>query len=935
MGGAEKAAESADAERTERERIEREAVGIIPAFLRPIKKAVVPAAVQHPDPAIEARIGAKDGRPSPRIIDTIRDLADHAFKGVTRVFEHVPNSSAFATIRESFRLFKTIPNRASDETARRVATMVDGLSPEDLAVFKRKVLADNMASKLNADKLLMYGFKDRADVDAYKQQVDADVARRPAVQKAIAIRQATNRELVTALVKHDLMPKEALDNVDDYMHQDVFEKDAISRVGGGRNPRQIKRGFQKGRAVGDAGRAPEHDPNSNFIESEIKWQTEARIELEKAKWLARLAKTERSDELIEQLKDEAEAAGVDNWEDMLANHPELSAWTAKERNLFYPAWSVDDKIAEHVIAGAAQMIDDADVRKVLAMGGKGKTYVFRNEVAAQLDAMKKPEPSGPIAEAIKGGVDWTMAAWKWTRLLLPHRAIGYNVRNLTGDAEPILGSVPGAMNRVPQAGKELRRYYMKGDLAMSPTLRAARDLGVIDASMTEVELPKVGKQLALRRVTGEQLGAAKGYADWIQRVTAWREGTFRYAAFQHFRDDINKNGKPSTYAASSPEAVDAVLAEFGVDAAAAKLSRELVGDYGNMTVFGEWMRRKLIPFWSFQEINLKRWPMMAANALKEGNRKGAARAGVAGGVALAAFNVVMLAKMKALIWLWNHMMYPDEEKESSIATRSNDHIQLGRNPDGSIRVFRNVGSSSDFLEWMGLNAAAEMIPQYMDGKIGADQVLKAMGKEIVNKVWHGVRPDLKLVPELLSGKSSFPDATRWRSKPRGEIVADSLEPDWYTIVRKYALGDGTSIRPGMADRWLGIAIEEPMRNALSDTHDQIRRFLESKSLGNDDDYGTSKTRTMRLAVENRDYDAFAVAKRKYLAGGGSFASFKKSIAKLDPLTRVRNGKMEKEFVETFLNDDDRRKLKMSRDWAASLRDGMLVWWKQSETEHKQ
>jgi hypothetical protein len=139
------------------------------------------------------------------------------------------------------------------------------------------------------------------------------------------------------------------------------------------------------------------------------------------------------------------------------------------------------------------------------------------------------------------------------------------------------------------------------------------------------------------------------------------------------------------YGASLPKMVDAVKDPRD---RAALLARDLLGDYGNVSHAGQEISRKLIPFWSWMEINAKRYWRLSSNAFAAGHDAGRRhgrparrrRCGPHDGLAR-----VRMFLMFGLMQLWNHWLFPDEEDELGEEQRRQLHLILGRTEDGRSR----------------------------------------------------------------------------------------------------------------------------------------------------------------------------------------------------------------------------------------------------------
>jgi hypothetical protein len=124
---------------------------------------------------------------------------------------------------------------------------------------------------------------------------------------------------------------------------------------------------------------------------------------------------------------------------------------------------------------------------------------------------------------------------------------------------------------------------------------------------------------------GRGQGAAPAWGA-LRGGTQWRENVLRYAAYLEYvhRLEAGEDMLKIGYGGSLPKMVDAVNDPRD---RAALLARDLLGDYSAVSHAGQEIRRKLIPFWSWMEINTKRYWRLSSNAFAEGTMKGSRRAG--------------------------------------------------------------------------------------------------------------------------------------------------------------------------------------------------------------------------------------------------------------------------------------------------------------------
>lgn len=1007
-----------------------------------------PEAVKAPRPEVEANLQKARGVPIKGVLDTIKEHVVQQWHRATRPQEHLPNTEQFAAANEALRLYKDIPVRVSDEAMRAVAAIVDPLGPKQLVLFERKVVMDNLAAAIERGEPLRFGFKDAAEVYAYRKQLDDLITKTPEVQQALEARRKIVRALVKKLVADKILPEAALERADTYYHQQVlayYEEGRTPRLGKGVKDR--KASFQKKRIEGIESLEPLYDYNTSYLEAESKWMADAlaKIETKKIeKLLARnydkmdafkerakqmnweaavggpevVAEINRLRALRDQLREEGKpvgeiaerlaeldptyaarakiaqgmarfgkAEGIDDgwievdpdssifrmlneairkapnseqglaarmvfkgiterneiirrlagdkfmtWERLLSRDPTMDAWQPQEGNVFYVAQSVPEQLVE---TARRAMLEQASIpldtiRTVLAMGGPKKTYIFPVELVKQLDSMTKQAADTSLSRELMG-------MWKAYTLLNPKRLLGYMLRNMTGDIDPVIAGASPALKFVPEAIKDLQKYH-GSHLSLSEEMRAARDFSVISSSMTAQEIPQLRDLKVLRRFY-ENVAAAGGNLERIAKLpdryykaareaNEFRENVLRLAVFKYYRRQMKAGKEISHYGGSRKEIVDAIRRTLGDDAAAAHLTRNLLGDYGNLTVSGNWLRNHLIPFYSWIEVNAKRYPRMGLNAIQYGKIKGqgsAAARALYTGMAIGG-----IGGLTALMWAYNNTVWPDEEGSLTTEDRNSPHIILGRNPDGTVRIFRNTGAMGDFLEWFGVNTLASMYPKYRDGQLTGADIAREMALSPVNKFVQGLRPDLKAGYEFLTGTSLYPDATRPRSQPRGEAIAAAFGlVDEYRELKGRLTGSGERARPNYAQRMIW-GVTDPRQNALHEIYDLREDFMRKQGKSTVGTFAQSPAKPMRDAAMAGDYEAFAEARAAYIKSGKNYANFVKTLEGLDPLSQRLSDADERKFVNEFLTGDQRLKLAVARDYAQMLKETMAVWWERAE-----
>lgn len=630
------------------------------------------------------------------------------------------------------------------------------------------------------------------------------------------------------------------------------------------------------------------------------------------------------------------------WKDLLHENEKLAVWQPQPGNLWYKAFSVPERLIEDLQRGVTESVEvkASDLQQIMAIGGRRPEMVLPADVVRELDKQDKPPMLNIVQKLFRGA----MSLWKSQVLFAFKRAAGYMSRNLTGDLQVMLAGAPGSVWRINEAGRELAEY-MKGDkLHLSENLETALRLGVPESGHAAQEIPDPAKMRLFKRffVRNSQTGGVKNavkqlragkvigaYAEisrGIRDLAAWRESTFRYAAYLYYLDLLN-TGKLQHYGSSKREVIDAIHKERGPEVAAAKLARELLGDYGNRTAFGNWLRRHLVPFWAFTEINLQRYPRMAINAWQAGQKKRAAGTAAMGATVLSVGYTLRLAAMYGALWAWNHAPWNiDEEEDLSQYDQDKMHINLGRKPDGTVRIFRNPETLGEFLEFFGLGTFFANIGEVANGRMTAGELAVEMGKDAFNHKASMLRPDIKALFEIGAGITLFPDALNPRPYPRDEKAAELVVlGDEYRYLRGQLLKDGTTARPHYWDKYFGLAYSDPRRNARNRILGLRQRFL-AKEGSSRQGGGRSKMHNIMEAVMANDRAAFNDARRKYLEDGNSYSGFVKSLNATDPLNGIR-AELEPKFIDEFLNDDERKDLRVAREYMAEIADTAFTWFR--------
>ena len=628
------------------------------------------------------------------------------------------------------------------------------------------------------------------------------------------------------------------------------------------------------------------------------------------------------------------------------------------RGIYYTAYTVPEQIALKLMEEGAEAIGlTADqLTKVIAVGGQRRTMVLPDEVVNQFRKMADSKPRNEALELVKD----SMRAWKAYMLMSPTRFVAYTLRNTTGDLDSMLGGLPKeVVPRVPAAmaaaAKEVGAYMLPLSLGkvseakMTPALRQFHEFGGFESTLQAQEIGAPGVPKQIRELSDWETqklpeGPLKATLKSPIRAIAWqmrkageanafREATMRYAVYKLMVDHMRRNRNlPTEYGASSPAEVKSLGT---VEERAYRMSNDLMGAYDEISVAGRAIRQYVIPFWSYQELNFRRYARIIQNAAQEGwSNKKAGRMTV-GAAARAPYLAYRTAELSArLTGLWalsialNSLFGDDDKLREEI--RHRPHFNFGTSEDGKeIYYFPRIGNLNDILEWFDVEEIKSTATAVFEGKksLGAGLWDVVRGGPL-EKVFLSTGPHIKYPIEATTNLQFYPNVDRPRQVD-----------DWYEkIASDLGFGDAyrelagkPSKKRGPIERAASLAVykADPRENAYYDILDQKRKFLTERGMA---DSGLSRNkpstvilRNLKKAIRVGDYEAF----RKYLTlyaaqPGASKDGLASSIRAMNPLAGLSEKKgVQDEFIR-WLSDDDRRRLNLAMEYYEEVFKGDTV-----------
>jgi hypothetical protein len=461
------------------------------------------------------------------------------------------------------------------------------------------------------------------------------------------------------------------------------------------------------------------------------------------------------------------------WSDLI---PEgHKRWSPDAHPKYYPAKTVNENVLDRVLAKEEEL-EESDIRTVLARRPQ-EVWVIPANLATVFDRLAAPRTDAVAEKAAR----FLNRIWKQWVLLNPKRFLKYNINNMSGDLDIVLAYNYRAAKGMGRAILDLHAYF--SHKPMSEKTRAELDRflkrGVGTSTLTNQEIEHLAKDLRSRVPGLSDHNVMVQVWEGIRKYTTLRENILRLTSQRFFEAQLESGKKPlgASRRAEMLELYKARAAgKISNEEIAGKLARELMGDYGNISEGGRWLREKLIPFYSWIEINAPRYYFLFQNAAHDdsgGSKVGTVGSltfktakGTAGtavkGVTGAAIAVNAFA---GIVAAFNYAMGNGDDMEEIYRTRRQLHLILGHDEDGEVISIRIQGAWSDALEWFGLGDLPADINDFREEGPGVleEKALDVL-KSPINRLYRGLSPFYKTTFETIIGYRAFPDVLRSSDK---------------------------------------------------------------------------------------------------------------------------------------------------------------------------
>lgn len=779
------------------------------------------------DPDIEKRFKEAGEATKPNMASVLDHVKDF-LGGFKSHFRHL-SEKQFPREANILREFEGVKTWANGSSAIYIKGLVEPLTPQQYKILTRRIILADMLASINKglnmaglDGKLPFGFTDKAHVQSDLKKYEDLSAADPAIDLAYSKRSDFMQMFKDMMVDAGLLTE---NDIDDYYHRRVlaYQSDNANKsILFGKDIADKKKDFQRMR-TGTRGM----DYSTNFIETEFKVVAEGLYELEKQKILKDLMgpyeaqlqgiKKQFNKEFAAQVQDLENQYGKNSLEVDIKQNAKSSLLKAylqehlpegyvfyrvsEENRLFWgktvTQQAIDQSIAEATkqdatgVGTSLDIIDGliSDLSSGLVVGAKRKQYMIPEQLAKQLEEMAKNESVKP-PEAIVSSIT---AEWKKIVLLAPNRLLKYSLNNFGSDIDRTLQVEPAILKYSFEATGELWDYHKTGKV--TPQLLEAMRGSVIDSGFEISELSSLSKQqwanYFIDTKTGpsiddifgkkwaKEMGLAiatkpgnlyNSYMEWAGKYTRLRENVLRYAAYKLAEEKIDEG--QTFYWASDKKAIDAIS---DPRQKAAKLAREVYGDYGNISYSGQWLRKHLLPFYSWTEINMGTHIQLIKNASSPEVQKAMIKSAVLRGIpyvtARMAYAYAKLFLFTAAIEAWNHLAYPnlpwvdDDDKDAAEKLRrahvKGMQILLYTDDHGLPKGIPVIGAFYDFLDFFGIPGAVDDVERVFTGNSPVQDVIrtgKTMGWQMAGRAFQMTTPAIKMPLEFATNQSYFPDA---------------------------------------------------------------------------------------------------------------------------------------------------------------------------------
>ena len=866
-------------------------------------------------------------------------------------YPELGNNEGLNFAKEQFRMLQRKKSSQVKQAMQSFTENLRGLDTYQRDLFGRKRLLDDLRwRKQNyPDAELPFGFTD----DMLKKEgerFDKLAKSENAVMQAIQREEQTMRDISNkfiGLAKELGLNLEGVLRNPHYYRHTVLEYANAAAMG---MPRSVQRSnaslqdFVDSQLRGVTGRGylkrykgSALDISTNYVQANGEVRAQMLMDIEVMRTLGEIKKKY---DIAPKLKQKLQRVLTQQAEPETHNQPSIDDQTISDiipdgYTLYDPAGGrliqSANSSAENIISMA---VDDAARQSGLpldrllrSLGSMGEDAINRllvipNEIANALDKMSQDRDRGMLGNAAKLLTNW----WKKAVLFSPTRNIKYNFRNFTGDLDALIAGNPKALKFFPQAVKELTAHYRGKNTTqdLQDYIDRSGGLNIDSMQITPNEANAIYDLAESEPGSIDKRGwnLIKKFFKNEVAFTAWRENLLRYAAYLAYKQDMEANdGTPSSWGASLK---DEVLSLDDVRDKAYKMSNELLGAYDQISEFGQQLRDLMIPFWSWTEINLKRYYRLLKNGLTGQNSSDFAKRFLLAKSARVPFYAISAAETFAKISLFtmlaqafNRFVFPDDDDELPPDIKYKPHLTLGK-VKGQLYYFDRIGALGDAAEWLSLDNIVMDSRQLQRGSLSWGDFMKKVITTPATKVLQEVNPLFRMPYELATGRTIYPDASHPRMiKDNGAYISQTFGLSW-----PYKAATGKPRDDWQEFKNMFVYSADAEEAAYFYSLDMVRQFQERVLGKRFDGFAQTKRgqvlQKLKAALRFNDRQAVRQSLREYAALDGTKQGLKASMKSMNPLYGLSKDE-QKKFMR-WISQEDRKYLRKANRYFHQLAD---------------
>lgn len=849
-----------------------------------------------PSPAVDEFFGRTAAAPSkartwfPRVVQQIREtfVTSHKLRGEHVVYDpklgETGATTSFADARNRIRLLADVSRHASARTMEALKPVVEGLNAKQLDILRRKVFIEDLLETAKRGERTPLTL---ADLKAEQARLDPLIAHDPAIARAFKRDQELWQAAGADLVKRGKLSANKLRQ--HYIHHEVM--DYISEGAGIGRPSSLRNVARKylRRRLGSS-----KDIYTNYLD--VRYRS--------------LAKHIRDNMIDDAVKEIADRYGVPKADAERLGYVPFSTedlWKAAGQT------SHDQAVMRFVTDVAREMPGSVSTNILKAAEErllKHKVYIHP-DLAETLSKLRDIYQEPGVLAKVTG---------RWKQAMLNKNPLRYNFNNMIGDAERGWNALPemfkdGGRERMGRVLRDMRDAA-KGH--PSTDYRLAEQHSVVDSGEVYHEIGSIKEAEAFRHLNESDLATWRHPLAYVsgklRNASTARENLLRLQAFYTNLDRM-RAGLPLA------EGVSDIRGMSDPVAVAAKVSREALGDYGDMTPREVKMRRGILPFYSWLKINTSFWPTLFARRGAGAGAKAAARlapravlkSGLAIGKATAIYGAASA---------FNNTVMRQQEESLPEDVRRKFHINTGlRDRKGRWVTISEPTAMSDFMDSIGVEGITTDVAQLLRGQLSAaDFATGAASRALspLRKVASRVTPAITGPVEAVTGKRFYPDpldpASSIERNPIMRLVSGMGFGEYASPQRAIDTYKHSLVELGA----VGVRRYDAGLSALRNTEDRVRKFRAAKGFIDDapsEGPLTAFNRQLMYALADKNYTRAAALLRKTTP-----AAFGRYLTARDPMVRIPM-KMRREFIAT-LSPHDLEQIKRARAFLTATGTGL-------------